>query len=120
MGVCLRLATAATALLTAAACAMNAAPVVPASTGAGVRFELDRADATSVTLAGSFNQWSASSHPLVRQKQSGRWVIVVPLPPGEHTFMYLVHGSEWVSPPKAEDYADDGFGAKNGIVVVRR
>jgi 1,4-alpha-glucan branching enzyme len=95
----------------------TAAPIV---TGAGIRFVLLRADARSVSLAGSFNQWSASSHPLLRQSGDGLWAIVVPLPPGEHTFMYVVNGTEWVSPPMAEDYVGDGFGAKNGIVVVRR
>ncbi len=35
-------------------------------------------------------------------------------------FMFVVDGKQWVSPPMAEDYADDGFGARNGIVVVRR
>jgi 1,4-alpha-glucan branching enzyme len=80
---------------------------------------LVRAEASSVAVAGSFNQWSVSSHPLVRAKAGGLWTIVVPLPPGEHAFMYVVDGKEWVSPPLAEDYLDDGFGAKNGIVVVR-
>ena len=32
--------------------------------------------------------------------------------------MSVVDG-KWVSPPFAEDYVDDGFGAKNGMVVVR-
>jgi len=92
----------------------------PMMTAGGVRFVMARADATSVALAGSFNNWSASSHLLVRAKADGSWTIVVPLPPGEHTFMYVVDGKEWVSPPLAEDYVDDGFGAKNGIVVVSK
>jgi hypothetical protein len=33
--------------------------------------------------------------------------------------MYIVDGDSWISPPYAEDYVDDGFGAKNGVVVVR-
>jgi hypothetical protein len=45
-------------------------------------------------------------------------MIVVPLPPGEHQFMYVVEGTQWVSPPHADDYVDDGFGTRNGIVVV--
>ena len=49
---------------------------------------------------------------------NGRWSIVTPLPPGEHTFMFVVDGRQWVS-PAAEDYVDDGFGARNGVVVVR-
>ena len=45
--------------------------------------------------------------------------IIVPLPPGEHAFMYVVDGAQWMSPPLASDYVDDGFGAKNGVVVVK-
>ena len=110
------------------ACAMAVMPSSPVATPGGVRFVLMRADATSVALAGSFNGWSTTSHPLARSKTSktskttkpgGLWSIVVPLPPGEHAFMYVVNGTEWVSPPMAEDYVDDGFGARNGVVVVR-
>lgn len=113
------LVAASLAAIVSASCAAKTAPVAPAVTPAGVRFVLVRADAHSVALAGSFNQWSASSHLLVREKPSGRWTIVVPLPPGEHVFMYVVDGAQWISPPLAEDFVDDGFGAKNGIVVVR-
>jgi 1,4-alpha-glucan branching enzyme len=77
------------------------------------------AEARSVALAGSFNQWSASSHPLALEKSRGAWSLVVPLPPGEHLFMFVVDETNWISPPLAEDYVDDGFGARNGVVVVR-
>ena len=108
------------AALVSASCAVTIAPSAPVVTSGGVRFVLMRSEAKSVALAGSFNRWSRSSHPLVRGKPGGLWTIVVPLPPGEHVFMYVVDGTEWVSPPLAEDYVDDGFGAKNGVVVVRR
>ena len=113
-------AVAALVTLAIASCAMTMTPAPPAVTPAGVRFVLMRAEATSVAVAGSFNQWSPSSHPLARAKTGGLWTIVVPLPPGEHAFMYVVDGKDWVSPPLAEDYVDDGFGARNGIVVVRK
>jgi 1,4-alpha-glucan branching enzyme len=100
-------------------CAAKAGPLIPTITAAGVRFAVRRPEAWSVALAGSFNQWSTSSHPLTQTSARGLWTIVVALPPGEHTFMYLVNGTEWVTPPLAEDYVDDGFGARNGVVVVR-
>ena len=100
-------------------CAGRIAPAAPVSTPAGVRFVLIHPAARSVALAGSFNQWSATSRPLAREGSRGLWTIVVPLPPGEHLFMYVVDGTQWISPPLAEDYVDDGFGAKNGVVVVR-
>jgi 1,4-alpha-glucan branching enzyme len=105
------------AAIAGASCA-TMTPAPPALTPQGVRFAMQRPEARSVALAGSFNQWSTSSHPLSRQHARGLWTAVVALPPGEHLFMYVVDGTEWVS-PLADDYVDDGFGSKNGVVVVR-
>jgi 1,4-alpha-glucan branching enzyme len=88
-------------------------------TPAGVRFSLVDGDAKSVALAGSFNDWSTSSHPLQREGTSHIWTRVVPLLPGEHLFMYVIDGTQWITPPDADDFVDDGFGAKNGVVIVR-
>ena len=107
------------AAVVSAGCAATMRPAAPVVTPSGVRFVLMQPAARSVALAGSFNQWSATSQPLARDGSRGRWTIVVPLPPGEHLFMYVVDGAQWISPPLAEDYVDDGFGAKNGVVVVR-
>lgn len=102
-----------------ASCAGTIAPSPPVVTPSGVRFVLIQREARSVALAGSFNQWSASSHPLARKGSGALWTIILSLPPGEHLFMYVVNGTEWLSPPLAEDYVNDGFGSKNGVVVVR-
>ena len=101
-----------------ATCAPKAPLEMPVVTRGGVRFLLAHADARSVALAGSFNGWSTTSHRMSRQA-SGMWTIVVTLPPGEHVFMFVVNDVEWITPPAADDYADDGFGKRNGIVVVR-
>ena len=107
------------AAIVSASCAGRISPAAPVVTPSGVRFVLTQPAARSVTVAGSFNHWSASSHPLAHEGSRGVWTIVVALPPGEHLFMYVVDGTQWISPPLAEDYVDDGFGAKNGVVVVR-
>jgi 1,4-alpha-glucan branching enzyme len=103
-----------------ASCAARGQLRPPMATAVGVQFELWHPTASNVALAGSFNDWSPASHPLAPAARRGNWTAVVPLPPGEHLFMYVVNGTEWVTPPVAEDYADDGFGSKNGIVVVRQ
>jgi 1,4-alpha-glucan branching enzyme len=107
------------ALVAGASCAARRAPAATVSTPAGVRFLLVDRAARSVALSGTFNQWSISSHPLAREKSPDVWTVIVPLPPGEYLFMYVVDGVRWVTPPLAEEYVDDGFGAKNGVVVVR-
>jgi 1,4-alpha-glucan branching enzyme len=96
----------AAAMLLAGACASRSVQVAPAA-------------ATTVAVAGSFNDWSATSHPLRRRGTSGPWVLVLTLAPGEHAFMFVVDGSRWVVPPAAVDFVDDGFGSTNGLVVVR-
>ncbi len=108
-----------TGALFSAACASTGSVPAPIVTSDGVRFTFVSPDAGTVSLAGSFNQWSVSSHPMTRARSAGAWAIVVRLPPGEHLFMYVVDGTQWISPPFAEDYMDDGFGTRNGIVVVR-
>lgn len=90
----------------------------PVVTPNGVRFTLEHAAATSVSIAGDFNDWSTAAHPLTRNG-SHTWSVVVALPPGDHKFMFVVDGTEWVVPPLAEDYVDDGFGSRNGVVSVR-
>ena len=114
----IRYLAAAFAAIVAVSCASARLSPFPTVTPVGVRFVLDRPGARGVALAGTFNRWSVSSHPLSRDA-GGWWSVVVPLPPGEHHFMFVVDGTEWTTPPFADEYADDGFGAKNGVVVVR-
>lgn len=113
------LITSIVAAMVGVSCAGGIGTAAPIVTPSGVRFVLLNRDARSVALAGSFNEWSTSTHRLARDGSRGVWTVVVPLPPGEHRFMYVVDGTQWISPPLAEYYVDDGFGAKDGIVVVR-
>ena len=104
------------AAVVSASCAAALADRAPIETPDGVRFTFASAAAKSVSVAGNFNDWSATANPLARSGQF--WTAVVTLPPGEHLFMFIVDG-KWIVPPRAEDFASDGFGSKNGVVVVR-
>ncbi len=102
-----------------AGCAARLEPHAPVGEAGGVRFTVSAPSARSVALSGSFNGWSATRHPMARVGSDGLWAVVIPLPPGEHAFMFVVNGTQWLSPPQAEEYVEDGFGNKNGVVVVR-
>jgi hypothetical protein len=56
---------------------------------------------------------------MTRVGPDGVWSLVIPLPPGEHSFMYVVNDTQWLTPPQADDYVEDGFGNRNGLVIVR-
>jgi 1,4-alpha-glucan branching enzyme len=81
----------------------------------GVRFQMRQPDARSVAVAGDFNGWSQTSHPMTRN--GDLWTCVIALPPGEHAFMYVVDGT-WVPPADTVTRVPDGFGGLNGKIVV--
>ena len=62
--------------------------------GGDVLFRLRRPEAASVAVAGEFNGWSVSSHPM--RRVGDLWTTRIVLPPGEYLFMYVVDGSSWV------------------------
>ena len=76
------------------------------------------AGAKHVSLVGSFNGWAKRATPMT-MLDDALWSVIVPLKEGEHTFMYLIDESQWVTPPQADDFVTDGFGQTNGVVILR-
>ncbi len=100
------------------ACAQALKPEFPKLMANGVRFTLLEPKAKQVSLVGSFNGWAKEATKMKMRDGTGLWSVDVPLRDGEYTFMYLVDGTRWVTPPAAEDFVMDGFGQTNGILVV--
>lgn len=94
-------------------------PELPKPSAGGVHFTMLAPGARKVFLVGSFNGWRTGATPMKIMDSSGLWSVDVPLKEGEYTFMYLIDGTRWVTPPLAEDFVTDGFGQTNGVVVVR-
>jgi len=82
-----------------------------------VQFALEAPGATSVAVTGDFDGWSASN-VLSDADGDGVWTGRVPVRPGVHAYMFLVDGSSWVTDPRADRYAEDGFGNRNAILAV--
>jgi 1,4-alpha-glucan branching enzyme len=99
-----------------------AAPVVtgkaqpPAITSDGVTFTF-AGSATSVALAGEFNQWSVTADPLER-RSDGTWTITKKLAPGTYGYKFIVNGTTWKQDEANPHGTDDGFGGKNSVVTV--
>lgn len=75
-----------------------------------VRFEIEAPDASSVRLAGSFSGWQPDI--ALRRVANGRWMALVPLPPGVHDYAFEIDGQRWAIDPSAPRVAD-GFGGYN-------
>lgn len=82
-----------------------------------VQFVMEAPTARSVAVAGDFNDWEAE-HQLSDPDGDGVWTGRVAVEPGIHEYMFVVDGAEWITPPGAEGYRDDGFGSRNAVVTV--
>jgi hypothetical protein len=82
-----------------------------------VQFELKAPGARSVAVGGDFDGWSGTN-ALEDPDGDGVWTGRVAVQPGLHAYMFLVDGSDWVTDPEANHYADDGFGNRNAVLAV--
>jgi hypothetical protein len=71
------------------------------------------ADASIVTLAGTFNNWNQSQ--LVCGRENDEWVCRVDLEPGYYTYKFIVDGT-WVLDPANLNTAVDDAGNTNNVL----
>jgi len=82
-----------------------------------VQFALEAPGASTVAVAGDFDGWEGS-HSLQDLDGDGVWTGRVPVRPGVHAYMFIVDDTTWMTDPRAERYAEDGFGNRNAILAV--
>lgn len=88
----------------------------PAATRIYVEFILRAPEASSVSVAGDFNEWLPTL--LEDLDGDGVWSGRIRLEPGVHEYMFILDGATWVTDPNAERYAEDGFGNRNAVLAV--
>lgn len=74
--------------------------------------------ASSIDLVGSFNQWNPEGFQLNRGHVHGLWQITVALPPGRHSYSFIVDNNKAVPDPKAPVKELDGFGSVNSVLIL--
>lgn len=88
----------------------------PEATRIYVEFVLRAPDATSVSVAGDFNEWTPTL--LEDVDGDGVWSGRIRVEPGVHQYMFVLDDSTWVTDPQADRYAEDGFGNRNAVLAV--
>src|SRR5881394_3811685 len=68
--------------------------------GKPIEFSLYAPHASSVVLAGSFNNWDAQKNPL--QRHGDGWKASVPLQRGRYEYRFVVDG-QWISDPNCKE-----------------
>lgn len=70
--------------------------------GSDTTFRVWAPNATTVTVAGSFNSWSTSANPLVSEG-AGHWSVDVLGDQSGETYKYVIDGTLWKNDPQARD-----------------
>lgn len=96
-------------------------PVETASDNGGqvwTRFVYIDKEAKSVSVAGDFSDWKPIE--LTKQNLNGDqvWTGLVAMDRGEHRYMFVKNGEQWVTDPLAPVQQDDGFGNKNAVIYL--
>ena len=81
-----------------------------------VRFEFTHPTATTVCIAGTFNQWQPEAKTL-HPAGGGRWWKETALAPGTYEYCLIVDG-QWMPDPLARETVPNPFGGRNSILKV--
>lgn len=87
-------------------------------TNQGVLFVQPIEGARSASIAGTFNDWSATTHPMRRNDDLGVFELCLRLPPGKYLYRLVMDGV-WSSDPHNETCEPNPFGEANSAIVVR-
>jgi 1,4-alpha-glucan branching enzyme len=82
-----------------------------------VVFEIDARPDSRVYLAGSFNNWNPTSHPLTYHPESGLFRETLLLPPGQHEYKFVIDGV-WTLDSKTGSCVFTASGIVNNMVKV--
>jgi 1,4-alpha-glucan branching enzyme len=74
--------------------------------------------ASTVEIAGDFNNWQPSANPMQKVGESGAWQTKIKLPQGRYRYRLVVDG-HWQQDPYNEMTELNPFGEYNSIVEVK-
>lgn len=81
-----------------------------------VRFEFTHPTATSVSVAGTFNDWNPTNKSM-HQAGKNHWLKETTLAPGDYEYCLVVDG-QWMPDPLAGETVPNPFGGKNSVLKV--
>ena len=79
-------------------------------------FAFTHPTATSVSIAGTFNNWNPDTIPM-QYSGNGGWLEEAALAPGTYEYCLVVDGN-WMPDPLAKNEVPNPFGGRNSILEV--
>ncbi len=100
---------------------MQANPIQEGDPGVGhqlvpIRFEFTHPTATTVGVAGTFNEWRPEAKAL-HSSGFGNWSEEMALPPGTYEYCLVVDG-HWMPDPLARESVPNPFGGRNSVLKL--
>ena len=82
-----------------------------------VTFQVTASLKSTVSLAGTFNQWDVKRHPMKDIRGDGKYTITLMLPKGEHEYKFVINGN-WVVDPVCRNWVRNACGTLNSVLKV--
>jgi len=71
---------------------------------------------TSISVAGSFNQWRKNEYLMIYDSTNSLWFVDIPLKEGvEYHYKFVINDSIWITDPFAPNITEDEW--RNGIII---
>jgi 1,4-alpha-glucan branching enzyme len=80
-----------------------------------IEFSFHAPQASSVAVAGNFNNWDTQKSRL--QRDGDAWKASIPLAPGRYEYRFVVDG-EWITDPNCKECVSNDYGSTNSVLVV--
>jgi 1,4-alpha-glucan branching enzyme len=82
-----------------------------------VRLTLELDQASTVFVAGTFNDWNPAQHPMRKKDDTCCWFCELTLPAGSYEYLFVVDG-RWMGDPAANQQVPNPFGGMNSVLSV--
>jgi len=87
-------------------------------TAEGVLFVTEAPNASRVSVAGDFNNWSPESTPMIPNADGSCFRAMLPLAPGRYRYRYVIDG-QWTRDPHNHNCEANPFGDVDSVVEVQ-
>ncbi len=86
-------------------------------TGKAIQFEIAAHPDSKVYIAGTFNNWDPTTHPLQHHPEEGVFKATLHLAAGAHAYKFVVNGV-WHMDAKCPHWESNGQGNLNSVIKV--
>jgi len=74
--------------------------------------------AQAIAIVGDFHGWDKNTD-LMQRQASGQFSLALQLAPGRYAYKFVINNEWYITDPHTREFARDGYGGRNSILVVK-